>query len=694
MSDLDVFTLKYVVETSSAARTLEVFDKKMQSVEKSSDRAASSFGGFASKAAQELESVIPGARGAATAIAAIGSAAGPAAAALATLAVAVTSFSAARAQLNRQRLDAQTLGLSGVRLEDQTRAISLGSRGRVSREQAVGGMMRLREIARGAATDPSRMGHDAVMMRMLGLNIGASQSENMTAFATSLHGKSTEQIDGIAQAAGFSRDWLEALAKLGPKIGDMTQMTLGEIKAREHAERQLDDYNKAQAQLGADWQQMKISLGQTLIPAFDTLIGMATGLGDALNWLNKNAFVPLVNEIEDAASKTSKAVGGAVNGFFDTPQARQHAAYEAEQQKKLDAKAAQEAAEKNRDVRAKDRQNEIANQNADAFSLAIAQFTASVGDFAGAAPSVQEVLAAWAGSAGAAAGLGGSGSASKGGASGSGATRGMRNNNPGNLEYGEFAKAHGATGSDGRFAVFPTMQAGVSAQENLLQSNYIGKGLTTPRQIINKYAPGNENDTGQYLSYLKSQGFDPDQPVKNLPAFAAAMRVHESGEAARNPGAIGWNKGTVREMETARGLASFLGVPVDQLLRGGVNQRDIGIAVGTSKGKISNEILSLQGGISSLNGKTDPQSVSQLSKLQQKLRSDQISLQNLRTYGNKIIDMGAAGDGGYRNVAIENQTLSFHITGTDPHAIADQIEKTLTRHYDDMLSNQASGRKS
>jgi hypothetical protein len=41
--------------------------------------------------------------------------------------------------------------------------------------------------------------------------------------------------------------------------------------------------------------------------------------------------------------------------------------------------------------------------------------------------------------------------------------RGQKNNNPGNIEDGAFARAHGATGSDGRFAIFPDYNTGHAA---------------------------------------------------------------------------------------------------------------------------------------------------------------------------------------------------------------------------------------
>lgn len=64
--------------------------------------------------------------------------------------------------------------------------------------------------------------------------------------------------------------------------------------------------------------------------------------------------------------------------------------------------------------------------------------------------------------------------------------RPTRNNNPGDLEFGNFAAEHGATGSDGRFAIFPDPAAGWAAMRALLIEKY--QGLTVV-EALNKYAP-------------------------------------------------------------------------------------------------------------------------------------------------------------------------------------------------------------
>jgi hypothetical protein len=76
--------------------------------------------------------------------------------------------------------------------------------------------------------------------------------------------------------------------------------------------------------------------------------------------------------------------------------------------------------------------------------------------------------------------------------------RPTRNHNPGDLEYGTFAKSHGATGSDGRFAIFPDDETGKKALYALLRTSEYSK--LTVEQAINRFAPPNENNTKGYVA--------------------------------------------------------------------------------------------------------------------------------------------------------------------------------------------------
>jgi hypothetical protein len=93
-------------------------------------------------------------------------------------------------------------------------------------------------------------------------------------------------------------------------------------------------------------------------------------------------------------------------------------------------------------------------------------------------------------------------------------TRPTRNNNPGDLEYGPFAQAHGATGTDGRFAIFPDAETGFAAMKALLQQKYGGMTLEA---ALNIYAPPIENQTNQYLSDVcEMTGCEPTDTVDDL----------------------------------------------------------------------------------------------------------------------------------------------------------------------------------
>ncbi len=116
----------------------------------------------------------------------------------------------------------------------------------------------------------------------------------------------------------------------------------------------------------------------------------------------------------------------------------------------------------------------------------------------------------------------------------SGGTRAWRNNNPGNLEDGKFARNNGAIGSDGRFAIFPDEAAGWNAMVNLLSNDSYQK--LTIEGAINRYAPPHENNVENYLKSLEKQtGFPRTTPMNNLSkdnllALAKAMKAHEGNK--------------------------------------------------------------------------------------------------------------------------------------------------------------------
>lgn len=86
-------------------------------------------------------------------------------------------------------------------------------------------------------------------------------------------------------------------------------------------------------------------------------------------------------------------------------------------------------------------------------------------------------------------------------------SRAWRNNNPGNINFGEFSKRFGAkleTVPEGfeesaRFADFPDVDAGWSCLRELLTQSYIGMTVIA---AFNKYAPSTENNTNAYAEFV------------------------------------------------------------------------------------------------------------------------------------------------------------------------------------------------
>jgi hypothetical protein len=141
--------------------------------------------------------------------------------------------------------------------------------------------------------------------------------------------------------------------------------------------------------------------------------------------------------------------------------------------------------------------------------------------------------------------------------------------NPGALKDGAFARSQpGYTGASAGFATFESPAAGAAAQENLLRTAYVGKGVNTINKIINKYAPqGPENSAASVSNYKKyvaqKAGVDINAPISNaqIPAVAKAMREFETGQTggARTPTAAGGQAPVIKGSAPAKARSAALG---------------------------------------------------------------------------------------------------------------------------------------
>lgn len=137
------------------------------------------------------------------------------------------------------------------------------------------------------------------------------------------------------------------------------------------------------------------------------------------------------------------------------------------------------------------------------------------------------------------------------------ASRGVRNRNPGNIDFNPRNDWQGQLGLEvgvlsPRFALFDSPENGIRALGKLL-INYRGKdgmpgigapGIDTVRETISRWAPGNENDTEAYIKAVaRAVGVESNQPIDiKKPAVLAGMVtaiiIHENGGNPYAPATI------------------------------------------------------------------------------------------------------------------------------------------------------------
>lgn len=113
-------------------------------------------------------------------------------------------------------------------------------------------------------------------------------------------------------------------------------------------------------------------------------------------------------------------------------------------------------------------------------------------------------------------------------------TRGLRNNNPGNIRHSSAQWVGKApVQNDDEFVSFTDAVYGLRALAVTLRTYFNKYGLRTVRGIINRWAPPSENDTGAYVnSVARALQVSPDQTLdfyQHLPSLIVAIVKHENG---------------------------------------------------------------------------------------------------------------------------------------------------------------------
>lgn len=118
------------------------------------------------------------------------------------------------------------------------------------------------------------------------------------------------------------------------------------------------------------------------------------------------------------------------------------------------------------------------------------------------------------------------------------AAKGIRNNNPGNIEYSSNTKWQGLDSppSDGRFCRFKSAIWGIRAIARTLITYFDKHGCDTVTKVINRWAPPSENKTLPYINFVaKRLGIGPSAGInlhdyRFLRPMVEAIIQFENGE--------------------------------------------------------------------------------------------------------------------------------------------------------------------
>lgn len=94
-------------------------------------------------------------------------------------------------------------------------------------------------------------------------------------------------------------------------------------------------------------------------------------------------------------------------------------------------------------------------------------------------------------------------------------SRGIRNNNPGNIRHGASNwQGMSSAQTDKDYIQFDDPVYGIRAIAKLLKNYQTRYGLNTVAEIINRWAPPSENITGAYVKHVAEvAGVKPDQEI-------------------------------------------------------------------------------------------------------------------------------------------------------------------------------------
>lgn len=102
------------------------------------------------------------------------------------------------------------------------------------------------------------------------------------------------------------------------------------------------------------------------------------------------------------------------------------------------------------------------------------------------------------------------------------ATKGIRLNNPGNIEHGQPWDGLSSNQPDPRFCAFILAEFGIRAIHKVLQAYEFGHQLDSVHKMIERWAPPGENNTAAYIADVANRSHvDSDEHLNIMDPYIA-----------------------------------------------------------------------------------------------------------------------------------------------------------------------------
>lgn len=754
-NETEKFVLQYVTEIKDSVKKLEELQNKVKKTNEATDAAKKGFSEFSSGVSDELSKIVPQIDGVTKAVKLMTAEFAVASIAVGVLAVGVKAVMMANENITKQRSMGQQIGIAPSRIEQLTRDFSSNSQGRLNREQAMDSIKAFGDRVQEARQDLPGTGVRR-NFTMNGIDVGTvrnhpSLSSMFNTIGGRVQGMDEAQGRALLNQLGMSPDMFGNFQKYGSKTGDrmISRKEADERKEAEEASRKVND---ELTKINNQFTEMSLILGQRLLPWAErftswmlslTKFVLSDSKSPVANY-NNNPYAKPTDEQLAAAQRSGQnnslqfgvrhpeSVQGPATSQIIGKSAQEKSALEKFTKDQADLNAKQQESQRKED--------EIYQGYADATAeqkLAAQMFTTAVATFAH-ATDMNDALAMWAGSIGAASGLKGA-QGTQSGPSGAGAIgpyaaangRGMSIG--GQLITSGLAESINERGFTHKYddlynkygqemGIDPRILKGQGMQESGLNNdgrgNGGGLGQLSP-DIQKKYGVTDVNNAAQnirasamYLhDLLKEAGGNMALALKyyigggegnkknwgkNTNEYAGKVYNYAgltSADFESSPETMGKTSGVItgkgkagrQVMDAVRSLATYMHIDPGQILGHHTTRGDMEFSMGQLERSLINNHQDL---VNKTNAINVPEK--EMASYRQQLRQNEIDQQNLRVFGGNVLDMAREGGRTAETNGLIPVTINVQSNGTDGYAQGRAAAEGYNEHRRDLVKQNAS----